>query len=450
MRLFGTDGVRGPANKAPMDSDTVLKLGQALAYYISRDGKKNKRILIGKDTRLSGYMLESALVSGICSMGVTAQLVGPIPTPGVAFMTRGMRADAGVMISASHNPFEDNGIKIFGADGFKLPDKVEDEIEALMFSDELKSFRAAPTEIGKAVRIDDAVGRYVAYLKGCFHRTFKLDGMKVVLDTANGAAYKVAPMVLRELGAEVITVGDEPNGTNINDGVGSLYPENIAKLVVEHKANIGISLDGDADRVILVDETGKVVDGDHLLAVLAVHFKKHGQLASNGVVGTVMSNLGLEMFLKEHDIKFVRTAVGDRYILEKMVSDCYNIGGEQSGHFIVLDYNTTGDGMLTALMFLSIMIKTGKSVSELTGQMKMLPQTLINIKVPRKPPLETLTKVQAKMRFAEEALAGNGRLLVRYSGTENKARVMVEAQDEMHCKNIARELADVILEELAA
>ena len=449
MRLFGTDGVRSLANKAPMDSDTVLKLGQALAHYIGRDGKKNKKILIGKDTRLSGYMLENALVSGICSMGVTAQLIGPIPTPGVAFMTRGMRADAGIMISASHNPFEDNGIKIFGPDGFKLPDHVEDEMEALMFSKALNSFRAGPAEIGKAFRIDDATGRYVAYLKGCFYRTFKLDGIKIVLDTANGAAYKVAPMVFRELGAEVVLVGGEPNGTNINDGVGSLFPENIAKLVVEEKANIGISLDGDADRVILVDETGKIVDGDHLLAVLALHFKEHGQLVNNGVVGTVMSNLGLEMFLKEHDIKFIRTAVGDRYVLEKMIADGYNMGGEQSGHFIVLDYNTTGDGVLTALMFLSIMIKAGKSVSQLTGMMKMLPQMLINIKVSKKPPLETLDKVQAEIKAAETLLAHNGRLLVRYSGTENKARVMVEAQDEGLCKSIAQKLAEVIREELA-
>jgi len=448
-RLFGTDGVRSLANKPPMDSDTVLKLGQALAHYISRDGGKHKKILIGKDTRISGYMLEYALVSGICSMGVNAQLVGPLPTPGIAFMTRGMRADAGIMISASHNSFEDNGIKIFGPDGFKLPDKLEDEIERLMFSPELETLKAKPAEIGKAVRIDDAAGRYVAYLKGCFHRKFKLDGKKIVLDTANGAAHKVAPMVFRELGAEVILVGDEPNGININKGVGSLYPENIVPLVAQHNADIGISLDGDADRVIIVDERGKVVDGDQFLATLAVHFKERGELTNNGVVGTVMSNLGLELFLKEHDIDFIRTDVGDRYVLERMVADDYNIGGEQSGHFIVLDYNTTGDGIFAALMFMSIMDETGKSVSQLTGRMKPLPQVLINIKVSSKPPLEVLDKVQAEMKAAKAALGDTGRFLVRYSGTENKARVMVEAQDEELCKAIAERLADAIRLELA-
>ena len=448
-RLFGTDGIRALANKEPMDSYTVLKLGQALAYHISRDGNKNKKILIGKDTRISGYMLEYALVSGICSMGVTAQLVGPLPTPGIAFMTRGMRADAGIQISASHNPFEDNGIKIFGPDGFKLPDEVEDEIESLMFSDKLDSLRAGPTEIGKAVRIDDAVGRYIAYLKGCFHRTFKLDGKKIVLDAANGAAYKVAPMVFRELGAEVILVGDQPNGVNINDGVGSLYPENIAHLVVKHKADIGISLDGDADRVILVDEKGQVVDGDQLLAALAVYFKNAGELENDTVVGTVQSNLGLEIFLKEHGIEFVRTDVGDRYILERMVADGYNLGGEQSGHFILLDYNTTGDGILSALMFLYIMKSSGKSVSQLTGAMKTVPQILINIKVLSKPPLETLPKIQEEIKAAQAQLADTGRLLLRYSGTENKIRVMVEAQDEALCKSVAEKLAEVVREELA-
>ncbi|MDR2337930.1 MAG: phosphoglucosamine mutase [Deltaproteobacteria bacterium] len=447
-RLFGTDGVRGLAGVAPMNVEVVLKLGMALAAYIKQTGVKHNKILIGKDTRVSGSMLENALLAGICSMGVDVLLVGLLPTPGVAFMTRSMLADAGVVITASHNSYEDNGIKIFGANGFKLPDAVEDELESLMKSERLDLFRAKPAEIGRVFRIDDAVGRYAVFLKSSLKKNYPLEGLKVILDTANGAAYKVAPLVFKELGAELVVIGDKPDGKNINAGVGSLYPENVAQLVVQHQADIGIALDGDGDRLILADEKGNIVKGDHILAVLALHFKEAGKLQNNGLVGTVMSNLGVELALREQGINFVRTAVGERYVLEQMLKDGYNLGGEPSGHFVVLDYNTAGDGILAVLMFLSIMIETGKSVSELAGLIKSYPQILLNIKVAHKPPLESLPKLQEVIKKSEQILTDSGRILVRYSGTENKVRVMVEAQDAKLCESVAQNLAEIIKVEL--
>lgn len=448
-RLFGTDGVRGVANVSPMDSETVLAMGRALAHVMKRNEGKH-RILIGKDTRLSGYLLETALSSGICSMGVDVLLVGPLPTPGVAFMTRSMRADAGVVISASHNPFEDNGIKIFGPDGFKLPDDVEDEIERLMNPDNLDAPHAKADFIGKASRIDDAVGRYTVYLKSCLERKIKFDGLKLVVDCANGAAYKVAPLVFSELGASLVKLGDAPDGKNINKGVGSLFPELMAKKTREEGANIGIAFDGDADRVIFADETGALLDGDFVLAIIGGYLKKKGLLRNNTVVGTVMSNLGLEVAFKELGIDFCRTAVGDRYVLAKMLEEGYVLGGEQSGHIISLEHNTTGDGILTALLMLSIIVETGKPLSELKTIMKRFPQVTINIVVSRKPPFEEVPKLQNAIKEADHRLQGKGRALVRYSGTEKKLRVMVECEDDGLCGQIANELADVVKSELTA
>ncbi|MCC6933682.1 MAG: phosphoglucosamine mutase [Deltaproteobacteria bacterium] len=447
-RLFGTDGMRGVANIAPMDSDTVLALGRALAQVMRRN-KGRHSILIGKDTRLSGYLIETAVASGISSMGVDVLLVGPLPTPGVAFMTRSMRADAGVVISASHNPYEDNGIKIFGPDGFKLPDEVEDEIEHLMFAGKEELVRAKPEEVGKAFRIDDAVGRYTVSLKSILERTCKLDGLKLVVDTANGAAYKVAPMVFRELGAQVICVGNEPDGRNINRGVGSLHPEVIVKLTQEHKAHCGIAFDGDADRVVLCDEHGQILDGDFILAMLAIEMKKKGLLKNNTVVGTVMSNLGLEKCLEQQGINFVRSAVGDRYVLSEMIEHGSNLGGEQSGHIIVMDYNTTGDGTMAALLVLAQMLATGQPLSDYRKLMKRYPQVIINIPVARKVPFEEINSISAELKDAEEKLSSSGRVLLRYSGTEKKARVMVEAEDEYLCELCAQRLAETVKVELS-
>lgn len=448
-KLFGTDGIRGVANIAPMDSETVLRLGRAAAHVFRRSHGRH-RILIGKDTRVSGYMLETALASGIASMGVDVILVGPLPSPGVAFMTRSMRADAGVMISASHNPYEDNGIKFFGADGFKLADETEDEMERLMEPGHLDELRALPDLVGKAFRIDDAIGRYTVYLKSCVEKECQLDGLKIVLDTANGAAYKVAPLVFGELGATLITTSDEPNGKNINDGCGSVYPEHISRLVKEHQANCGIAFDGDADRVIFCDEHGEILDGDLLLAICALDFQKRGQLKSNGIVGTVMTNFGLERALRSHGITLYRADVGDRYVLAEMLSKGLNLGGEQSGHIICLDYNTTGDGILTALVLLSIMVKSQRPLSSFHSVMTRYPQVLINVPIRRKPPLEDVIGIQIAVKQAEHKLQTFGRVLLRYSGTEPKARVMVECEDEGLCNVVAEELAEAVRVELSS
>lgn len=447
-KLFGTDGVRGVANVYPMDSETVMRLGRAAAHVLRRSAGRH-RILIGKDTRVSGYMLETALCSGIASMGVDVLLVGPLPTPGVAYMTRSMRADAGVMISASHNPYEDNGIKFFGADGFKLPDDKENEIERLMEPGHLDELRATPELVGKAQRIDDAVGRYTVYLKSCVDKTCKLDGVRIVVDCANGAAYRVAPLVFAELGATIMTVGDRPNGRNINDGSGSLHPELISRLVVENGADCGIAFDGDADRVLFVDEKGQILDGDLLLAMCAVDFQRQGRLHGDGVVGTVMSNFGLERALKERGLKLYRSDVGDRYVLLEMLLRGLNLGGEQSGHLISLDHNTTGDGILTALLVLNIFIASGKPLSYFQTLIDRYPQVLVNVPIRQKTPFTELPHVQTALRSAEDRLKDTGRVLLRYSGTELKARVMVECDDAALCQNIASELAEVLRQELA-
>lgn len=446
-RLFGTDGIRGVANLPPMDSETVMCLGRAVAHVFRRREGRH-RILIGKDTRVSGYMLETALATGISSMGVDVLLVGPLPTPGVAFMTRSMRADAGVMISASHNSYEDNGIKFFGADGLKLADQTEDEIEQLMTPGHLDELRARPEWIGKAFRIDDAVGRYTVYLKSCVEKEFKLDGLRIVLDCANGAAYRVAPLVFTELGATVFQAGTHPDGKNINEECGSTRPDTIARLVRENRADLGIAFDGDADRVLFADENGEILDGDLLLALTAIDFKKRGLLRGGGVVGTVMSNLGLEKALAREDIALYRSDVGDRYVLAEMLARGMNIGGEQSGHIIYLDHNTTGDGILTALMVLSVMVRGGKALSSYHSLVTRFPQVLLNVRVKRKPPLAELPAVQQVIGMAGAKLGQSGRILVRYSGTEPKIRVMLECEDEKLCRDLAAEVVEVIKTEL--
>lgn len=445
--FFGTDGIRGIANAAPLDPESLVRLGKAIASVFLKSKRKH-RILIGKDTRLSGYMIETALEAGITSMGVDVLITGPIPTPGVAYLTRSMRADAGIVISASHNSFEDNGIKIFGADGFKLPDEIELELERLMQPGSLDSSHAEPSSIGKATRISDAVGRYTVFLKSCFPREFTLEGFKVGLDCANGAAYQVAPLVMSELGADVVSRGISPNGRNINAGFGSLYPEIMRKLVSEHSLNMGISLDGDGDRVILIDEKGEVHDGDVLLAILALDLLDRGELKNKSVVGTVMSNLGLERLFLANGISLIRAPVGDRYVLEAMQKSGSIIGGEQSGHVILSDYSTTGDGIQTALMILAVMCRTGKPLSELAKQFTRYPQKLINVAVSQKPDFDSVAPIKSVIAKSEKELKNKGRILVRYSGTENKARVMVECESEELCCKWACEVAKVIETEL--
>jgi phosphoglucosamine mutase len=443
-RLFGTDGVRGVANIYPMTTEIAMQLGRAAAYIFKKDNPRRHRIVIGKDTRLSGYMIENALVAGICSMGVDVLLVGPLPTPGIAFITSSMRADAGVVISASHNPYQDNGIKFFSADGFKLPDDTELEIEKLIFGNEIDSLRPVADEVGKAFRIDDACGRYIVFLKNSFPQQLDLNGLKIVLDCANGAAYKVAPAVLQELGAEVIPLGVQPNGSNINAGCGSLYPEVIARAVKEHGAHLGMALDGDADRVIFVDEQGNEVDGDQIMAICSLDMMKQGLLAHNTLVTTVMSNLGLDIALRNAGGHVVKTAVGDRYVVEEMRRGGYNLGGEQSGHMIFLDHNTTGDGMVSALQLLAIMQRTGKPLSELAGVMTTLPQVLLNVRVASRQDISIVPEIARMVKDAEEKLAETGRVLIRYSGTEPLLRIMLEGQDEKLITELAQGIADVI------
>lgn len=442
-KLFGTDGVRGVANVHPMTTEMAMQLGRAAAY-IFKNGHKRHRIVIGKDTRLSGYMIENALVAGICSMGVDVLIVGPLPTPGIANITSSMRADAGVVISASHNPFQDNGIKFFSKDGFKLPDEVELKIEELIFSKKIDSLRPVATEVGKAYRIADAVGRYVVYLKSTFPKELDLTGMKIVLDCANGAAYKVAPAVLEELGAEVIPLGVKPNGTNINAGCGSLHPEVISEAVKEHRADLGIALDGDADRVIFVDEFGNEVDGDHIMAICATDMLKSKKLRKNTVVATVMSNMGLDIAVKKAGGKVVKTAVGDRYVVEEMLKGGYNLGGEQSGHMIFLDHNTTGDGVQTALQVLAIMRRKNQTLSELAEVMIPLPQVLVNVRVSEKKDIMTIPDVAELVKEVEEKLKDEGRILIRYSGTEPLLRIMLEGQDKYQIAAWGKEIADLV------
>jgi phosphoglucosamine mutase len=439
-KLFGTDGVRGVANIYPMTTEIAMQLGRAAAYVFKKDNNRRHRIVIGKDTRLSGYMIENALVAGICSMGVDVLLVGPLPTPGIAFITTSMRADAGVVISASHNPYQDNGIKFFSADGFKLPDEMELELEKLIFGNEIDSLRPVAEEVGKAYRIDDANGRYVVFLKNSFPRHLDLIGLKIVLDCANGAAYKVAPAVLEELGAEVITLGAKPDGANINAGCGSLHPEVIAAAVKEHGAHLGMALDGDADRVIFVDEHGREVDGDHIMAICGLDMMRRGQLANNTLVATVMSNMGLDLAMRRAGGQIVKTAVGDRYVVEEMRRGGYNLGGEQSGHMIFLDHNTTGDGMISALQLLA----------ELASVMTCLPQVLVNVRVARKQDITEVPEIAKAVADVEARLADTGRVLIRYSGTEPLLRIMLEGQDEGQIAAMAQGIADVIDKHLGA
>ncbi|HSQ50552.1 MAG TPA: phosphoglucosamine mutase [Nitrospiraceae bacterium] len=442
-KLFGTDGVRGVANLDPMTSEIAMQLGRAAAHlFIRRTGRH--QIVIGKDTRISGYMLESALTSGICSMGVDVLLVGPLPTPAIAFLTRSLRADAGVMISASHNPYQDNGIKFFSNDGFKLPDEMEARIEGLIVSDEIAHLRPTADAIGKAYRIDDADGRYIEFVKRSLPKELDFQGMKIVVDCANGAAYKVAPTVLRELGAKVEVIANKPDGMNINADCGAVHPEMLQKAVREQGAHLGVALDGDADRAIFVCEQGLVVDGDHIMAMLALDLHRQGQLAKQTVVGTVMSNFGLELAMTKAGIVLARTSVGDRYLLERMSADGYNFGGEQSGHFIFLDHNTTGDGLISALQVLSLMKRTGKPLSELAKAMTAVPQVLLNVHVTKKPNLDTVPELQRAIHDSEQRLNGSGRVLVRYSGTEPLLRVMVEGESDDQIREVANRLADIV------
>ncbi len=442
-RLFGTDGVRGVANLEPMTSETALKLGRAVAHvFRSRTGRH--QIVIGKDTRLSGYMLESALTSGICSMGVDVLLVGPIPSPGVAFLTRSLRADAGVMISASHNLYQDNGIKFFSNDGFKLSDQLELRIEELVLSNEIEHLRPTAEAIGKVFRIDDAIGRYIEFVKRSLPREGDFQGMKVVLDCAHGAGYSVLPTVVRELGAEVSVIGDEPNGTNINAGYGALCPERLQEAVRAHHGDIGIALDGDADRAVFVTEQGDVVHGDKALAVFALELQQRGQLKHQTVVGTVMSNFGFELAMKKAGINLVRTPVGDRYILERMLADDYNLGGEQSGHIIFLDYHTSGDGLISCMQMLKLLKQSGVPLSELIRCMDAVPQVLLCVNVRQKRDLDSIPELQHAIRSSEERLNGAGRILVRHSGTEPLVRVMVEGRDDSIIREVADALAVVV------
>jgi phosphoglucosamine mutase len=442
-KLFGTDGVRGVANVYPMTTEMAMQIGRAAAYLF-KDGQRRHRIVIGKDTRLSCYMLENALVAGICSMGVDVLQVGPLPTPGIANITSSMRADAGVVISASHNPFQDNGIKFFSSDGFKLPDEMELKIEELIFSGKIDSLRPVATEVGKAFRIDDAAGRYVVFLKSTFPKELDLAGMKIVLDCANGAAYKVAPAVLEELGAEVIPIGVRPNGTNINDRCGSLHPEVMSEAVKSHRADLGIALDGDADRVIFVDEFGTLVDGDQIMAICATEMLRQKKLRKGTLVATVMSNMGLDIAIRRAGGKVIKTAVGDRYVVEEMRRGGYNLGGEQSGHMIFLDHNTTGDGMLSALQLLAVIRRKEKSLSELAEVMTPLPQVLVNVRVSEKRDIMTIPAAAGLVAAIEERLGDDGRLLIRYSGTEPLLRIMLEGQDKYQITTWAKELAELV------
>ena len=445
--LFGTDGVRGVANEHPMTAEMALNIGRATACLFKRTGH-TPRIIIGKDTRISGYMLENALVSGICSMGVNALLVGVLPTPGIAFATNNMRADAGIVISASHNPFQDNGIKVFSSQGFKLPDEKELEIENLIFSDNMHTLHPSPSELGKAYRIEDARGRYIVFLKNSFPKEFTMEGTKVVIDCAHGATYKVAPEALFELGADVTTIYDEPNGKNINANCGSHHPEALAQEVKKRGADVGFAFDGDGDRLIAVDETGTVLTGDQIMVVCAKTMKEEGNLPNNLLVSTVMSNIGLGIALEELGIENVVTKVGDRYVLEEMLAKGAAIGGEQSGHVIFLGHHTTGDGIITALQILAAMKKNQKPLSKLAQLMKVFPQKLINVDVKNKPELSTIPEISEVIKDVEAQLGTKGRVLVRYSGTQPMCRVMVEGPTNDETQKYCTQIADVLREKL--
>ena len=440
-KLFGTDGVRGRANTDPMTAEMALRLGAAAGRYFRRDGRNGHRVVIGKDTRLSGYMLENALTAGLTSTGMNVLLLGPVPTPAVGFLTRSMRADLGIMISASHNPADDNGIKFFGPDGFKLSDDAEAEIERIV-SGEIRP--AEPQNIGRAKRIDDARGRYVEYAKTTLPSGQRLDGLKVVIDCANGAAYRAAPDVLYELGAEVVGIGVDPDGRNINDGVGSTHPEAAAQAVLNHRADLGICLDGDADRIMVIDNKGRVADGDQLMALMAGRWAEQGRLNGNALVATVMSNLGLERFLQGRGLRLERTKVGDRYVVERMREGGFNLGGEQSGHIVMTDYATTGDGLIAGLQFLAAMSDTGRSASELVHQFDPVPQMLKNVRYAAGADPLAVDAVQRAIAAGETRLNGTGRVLIRKSGTEPLIRVMAEAEDETVLREVVDSIVDAV------
>ncbi len=448
IKLFGTDGIRGTANQFPMTPEVVVRIGQAIGYLIRKkvisSPSLSNKVVIGKDTRLSGYMIEQALSSGLNSMGIYVQLVGPLPTPGIGYLTRTMRAAAGIVISASHNAYQDNGIKIFGPDGFKLDDKLECEIEALVADKNLSKLLSASKDIGRTKRIDDAQGRYIVAVKSAFPLEYTLDGMRIVLDTAHGASYKVAPAIFEELGAEVVQVGNQPNGLNINDKVGALHPSLISQAVVQYRADVGIGLDGDADRVILIDEKGKIVNGDHILAMCALHMKTKSLLKHNTLVVTQMSNFGLEKKMNEHGIKVIKTNVGDKNVVDEMRKGGYSLGGEQSGHIIFLDHSTTGDGTVAALNVLSIMKETGKKLSELSNIFEDSPQVLINCHVSRRTELANIEGYAELIQKHESALKGDGRIFIRYSGTEPLIRILVEGSDKKNITQIAEDIANFL------
>jgi len=455
-KIFGTDGVRGVANIEPVTAETALKLGRAAAHIITQLGHASQRpghrakIVIGKDTRLSGYMLENALASGIMSLGVDVVVIGPLPTPGVAYITRSLRADAGIVLSASHNPYEDNGIKFFRHDGYKLDDEIEQKIEGLVFSGEIESIRPTASRIGQAKRIDDALGRYVEFAKRSFPRGLSLESLRIAVDTANGAAYKSTPSILRELGANLVVVHDTPNGRNINRDCGSTHPQEIQRVVKETNAHIGITHDGDADRALLCDENGEVVDGDEIMAIAAIDFLKNDRLVEKTLVATVMSNFGLDEAIHAAGGRVVRTQVGDRYVIAEMMKNKLNLGGEQSGHMIFGDYTTTGDGIVSALQILRIMIETGKPLSELKKCLNKYPQAQRNIKVKQKVPIDELVSVPALMAEAERELAGKGRVLLRYSGTEPKIRLLIEGRDGARINAQADRIAESIQSQIGA
>ena len=443
-RLFGTDGVRGVANVYPMTAEMALEIGRATAFVCKKHPKKRHTILIGKDTRVSGYMLESALTAGICSMGVDVLLVGPMSTPGIAFITRSMRADAGLVISASHNPYQDNGIKIFSRDGFKLPDAEEDEIEQLITSGRIKDMRPMADEIGKAHRIDDAMGRYIVFCKNTFPEHLTLEGMRIVMDCANGAAYKAAPTIVSELGAEVTAIHCSPNGVNINDRCGSQHTQDLSAKVRELKADIGLAFDGDADRLIAVDEHGEEITGDHIMAICGKMYKECGRLKNNLIVATVMSNFGFFTALKEQGIEAGVSKVGDRYVLEMMRQKDAVLGGEASGHLIFLDHHTTGDGIVTALQLLAAMKHHRQPLSQLARIMTLSPQKIINVDVAGKPVLEDIPEIRTAIEQAEAELGDRGRVLIRYSGTQSMCRVMVEGPTREMTDRLTQSLADTV------
>lgn len=449
-KLFGTDGIRGLANSGVMSPEIAFRLGMAVTYRTRTAHKRSPRIVVGKDTRLSGYLFESALASGICAMGGKVLLSGPLPTPAIAHLASSMRADAGFVISASHNPFEDNGIKIFGADGFKLPDEEELELEALIESDLLDKGRPTELEIGRAERLDDAPGRYISAVKNSFPTKLSLEGLRVVVDAANGAAYRTAPLVFSELGAEVIAIGNTPNGRNINDGCGALHPENAAKQILAHGAHIGIALDGDADRLIVIDERGNTIDGDAIMALCAKKMLRERRLKKRTLVATVMSNLGLEHAMLREGGKLLRCDVGDRYVVETMRRRGLNLGGEQSGHLIFLDHATTGDGLVGALQVMAVMVEEARPISALAAEaLTRVPQILVNRSLPERRPLDEMKKTALAIKDAEAKLGADGRVLVRWSGTEPKLRVMIEGPSEALIAELAHQIADEAERELA-